>query len=268
MVIESFLFVRKRNRTIKIGSALAWMISHIWLGLLTVPLVFLHTGFRVGGWFTIVLSLVFAAVIISGVYGLILQNTLPSRMWKEVPSETIFSQIDRIIGFMNRDARRLAAAAGCGDDLIEQFTEADEERAELQRAYIVVGRFRSSGVVEGKVLNTRVETPVLDNEDRKQLREFFLNRVDPFLMPNGMAASELADGRTSEKLFSAIAARVAENARPVVDALEQLADQRRQLHRQARLHRRLHSWLWIHLPLTVVLLMMLVQHIWTAILWW
>src|SRR5262245_15694686 len=58
-------------------STQTWMKAHIWLGLLTVPLVVLHSGGRFGGTLTTIFVAVFAVVIVSGVWGLALQNLLP-----------------------------------------------------------------------------------------------------------------------------------------------------------------------------------------------
>jgi hypothetical protein len=48
-----------------IGSGKFWMKAHIWLGLLTVPLAFLHSGFRWGGPFTTLLMVCFCTVIVT-----------------------------------------------------------------------------------------------------------------------------------------------------------------------------------------------------------
>src|SRR4029078_437092 len=98
--------------------AQTWMKAHIWLGLLTVPLVVLHSGGRFGGMLTTIFVTVFAVVILSGIWGLVLQNTLPKLLVEAAPAETVYSQIDRV-------GRQYAAAAqwvvllacGRGEDL-------------------------------------------------------------------------------------------------------------------------------------------------------
>ena len=54
-------------------------------------------------------------------------------------------------------------------------------------------------------------------------------------------------------------------AHPVVDTIESLCDQRRQLARQARLHTWLHGWLIVHLPLSVALFVLMIAHIFYAL---
>src|SRR6266498_5025949 len=48
-LFEFLLWVRKRVRVWRIGRAQVWLRAHIWLGLLCVPLLIYHTGFRFGG---------------------------------------------------------------------------------------------------------------------------------------------------------------------------------------------------------------------------
>ena len=50
-----------------------------------------------------------------------------------------------------------------------------------------------------------------------------------------------------------------------LNELQALCDLRRQFDIQARLHWWLHSWVWVHLPLSVALVGLLVAHIYTAL---
>ena len=95
-------------------SAQTWMKAHIWLGLLTVPLVVLHSGGRLGGMLTTVLVAVFTVVIASGLWGLALQNVLPKLLLEAAPAETIYSQIDSVGQQYADEARRLVLLA-CGE---------------------------------------------------------------------------------------------------------------------------------------------------------
>ncbi len=58
-----------------------WLGQHIWFGLLTFPLVLLHTCFftRWGGWLPSVLLAVYFVVFASGVWGLWIQQRVPRR---------------------------------------------------------------------------------------------------------------------------------------------------------------------------------------------
>jgi hypothetical protein len=49
IVFEMLLWLRKHYRTWRVGRAQAWMRAHIWFGLLCLPLLIFHSGFRLGG---------------------------------------------------------------------------------------------------------------------------------------------------------------------------------------------------------------------------
>src|SRR4051812_20640853 len=114
IVFEMLLWVRKKYRVVRIGRAKLWMKAHIWLGLLCLPLLILHSGFH---WWNLALSGVLMAVllvvIVSGVGGLALQQVLPPIMLDETPAETIHSQIDYVLGQLLSEARRLVYVT-CG----------------------------------------------------------------------------------------------------------------------------------------------------------
>ena len=48
-VFAALLGVRKKIVLWRIGTVQRWLRAHIWLTLLTIPLVILHSGFRLGG---------------------------------------------------------------------------------------------------------------------------------------------------------------------------------------------------------------------------
>src|SRR5262245_23615163 len=95
ILFEFLLWPRKKARTWRIGQTKTWMRAHIWLGLLTVPLLILHSGLTWGGTLSAVLLLLLLVVVASGVWGLALQQMLPQRMLHDIPAETIHSQIDQ-----------------------------------------------------------------------------------------------------------------------------------------------------------------------------
>jgi hypothetical protein len=56
-----------------------------------------------------------------------------------------------------------------------------------------------------------------------------------------------------------------EGAHAAVTSLEGMCEQRRQMDAQARIHFWLHNWLWVHLPLSVALIVLMVIHAFYAI---
>jgi hypothetical protein len=102
----------------------------------------------------------------------------------------------------------------------------------------------------------------------EELWKFFTRDVRPYLLRGRATRSVLADKSRSAGVFDEVRGRVPRGAYEAVAVLEDLCEQRRQLDRQARLHRWLHSWLWVHLPLSVALIVLMFVHIPMALRYW
>ncbi|MCA1659023.1 MAG: hypothetical protein LC642_00555, partial [Verrucomicrobiaceae bacterium] len=103
-IFAALLSLRKKIPLWRVGTVQRWLRAHIWLTLLTIPLILLHSGFRLGGQMTTLLMAIYALVMISGIYGLFLQHLMPRLMKERLPAETVFEQIPHI-------RTQLAAAA-------------------------------------------------------------------------------------------------------------------------------------------------------------
>ncbi len=95
-IFAALLSLRKKIPLWRIGNVQRWLRAHIWLTFLTIPLVLMHSGFRLGGPMTTLLMMLYAIVMISGIYGLIIQHHLPRLMKERLPAETVFEQIPHI----------------------------------------------------------------------------------------------------------------------------------------------------------------------------
>ncbi len=260
IVFECLLWVRKRYlRVWRIGRAQTWLRIHIWLGLLCLPLLILHSGFRWGGWLSTVLMLLLVFVVVSGVVGLILQQVLPRRMLQELPAETIYSQIDTLSEQLLAEADRLVSAT-CGTKPISQAAETAQQD---ESGPMVVGAVRTAGLVQGKVLGTRA--PVIQVADAEPLAAFFKEHLASFLRKGGAGNSYLADARQAAVLFQNLKMQLPPEAHDVVATLDSFCEQRRQWDSQARMHFLLHSWLWIHFPFSVTLLVLMIVHVFVAL---
>jgi len=103
-IFAALLSLRKKIPLWRIGTVQRWLRAHIWLTILTIPLVILHSGFRFGGGMTTFLMVLYGVVMVSGFYGLFLQHLMPRLMKERLPAETVFEQIPHI-------RAQLAAAA-------------------------------------------------------------------------------------------------------------------------------------------------------------
>src|SRR5205823_5596411 len=103
-IFAALLGVRKKIVLWRIGTVQRWLRAHIWLTFLTIPLVILHSGFRLGGPMTTLIVVLYVVVMVSGIYGLILQHYVPTVMMDRLPAESVYEQIPHI-------RAQLAAAA-------------------------------------------------------------------------------------------------------------------------------------------------------------
>ncbi len=115
ILFEFLLWPRKKVRAWRIGSAQSWLRAHIWLGLLSVPLAVLHSGFGLGGQLSATLMILFILVIASGIFGLAMQQWLPRMMLEHIPAETIYAQIEHVSTLSCLSAEELVLAT-CGPD--------------------------------------------------------------------------------------------------------------------------------------------------------
>jgi hypothetical protein len=261
-IFELLLWPRKKVRSWRIGRAQVWLRAHIWLGLLSLPLLVLHSGFRFGGTLSTTVMVLFLIVIASGVWGLAMQQWLPRKTLHEAPAETVYSQIDYVARQNCADAERLVLAT-CGPEA--GASEGGPEKATTHQ-FLTIGAVRSVGRTQGMVLQTVVpRAPVAGAEP---LRAFFYERVVPFLREGRRSGSPLRYADRAQSLFGGLRTLLPADAQSVVDTLEEACAQRRQLDHQATLHFWLHNWLWLHLPLAVALIVLMLVHAWYAVMYW
>jgi hypothetical protein len=268
ILFELLLTFRKRLRGTArwLGPTGWWMRAHVWLGILCVPVAFLHTGFRFGGTFTTVLMVFFLLAIASGLFGLILQHLLPRALLEQVPGETLFAQIEHVMaGCVERAERHLHVLCGPAKN------DAD---AALVQALEEAGSAYRSPSAESTMLRSMAEAVPLTAAGARRvpgsevLREFFDAELRDYLLCGVYGGSPLRSLHTARQRFNDLRARMPTAASDTVDSLDRLCELRRQLDRQAVLHRRLHAWLWFHLPLSWALLLLLVIHVITAVKYW
>ncbi len=113
MVFAGLLGARRRFPAARIGSAQFWMKGHLWIGTLTVPFALFHAGFGLGGRVEILLWILFFGVILSGFWGLLLQQLLPRLMFENVSRETFIEQIPHLCNRFTAESDCLLADV-CG----------------------------------------------------------------------------------------------------------------------------------------------------------
>jgi hypothetical protein len=265
MFFEFFLWPRKKVRTWRIGRAQTWMRAHIWFGLLTVPLVAMHSGFRFGGALSAWLLIFFIAVIVSGLWGLLLQNIIPKRMLTDLPAETIYSQIDHVAGLFAEEGEVLVAATVGREAKFEGYGH-EERNRDFERPHLVKGRTRTVGAIEGRVLETIKRTQPVHGAEF--LDAFFEQSVKGYLLKGRKSGSGLVAANRASAIFNEVKSKIPKEAHEALSHLEGLCQQRRQFDRQRTLHRWLHSWLMVHLPISVAVMVLMCVHIFVTWKFW
>jgi len=270
IAFELLLWPRKRVRSWRLGSAQSWLRAHIWLGLLAVPLSLLHARLLfIGGLINIALMTLFFIVIISGIWGLVMQQYLPRVMLEQLPAETIRDQIDHVARQQCRDLDRLvdalcerdpgdAAVHRSGDHAVP-LDDADDDHA-------VVTGFRSMTGIQGKVVET---LPIYSEiPGTLPIRHRFRDTIRPYLLDGEQAGGTVGSWTAAQRTMLAMRSTAPATAAELLDRIEQACDRRRQFDLQARLHGWLHVWLLVHVPLSLALGLLLAIHIPIALWYW
>ena len=254
MIFAALLGARKRVPTWRLGRAQAWMRGHLWLGLMSLPVIFFHGGFHFGGTLTSVLIWLLIITVLSGVVGAALQHYVPRVMTSDVKLETIYDEIGNVRKLLREEADREVEAI-CGPLGIGRVTKEEVQRAGGFTA--ARGMTAASG---GSVVAAATETVVLTEEECAPLRKFYLNEMRPFLSQPKMRGVRLANTDKAHGVFSGLQTLMPQTAQTTLQDLEDMCDEARQLVRQERLHHLLHGWLLVHIPLSLALILLGAVH--------
>lgn len=240
-IFAALLGARKRRPTLRVGRAQTWLKGHIWLTLLTVPLIFFHAGFIMGGPMTQFLMFIYGVVMVSGIFGLALQHFLPRVMKDRVPMESIFEQIPFL-----RSQLLVQAKA-------------------MRQSFDPKPIPEPAPVAPGAAPAPFVPAPPGPDESVKRLMDFMDRTVLPYLAATKVRRLQLSDEGISDDLFRVMNIGVAPTYHPLLQQLQGWCDERRQLDLQSRLHHWMHGWLFVHVPLSLFLLLLTAWHALVAV---
>jgi hypothetical protein len=243
MMFAGLLGARKKVPVWRLGRAQTWMRGHLWLGLLSLPLILFHGGFHFGGTLTRILMWLLIVVVASGVLGAVLQHYLPQVMTDSVPLETIYDEIASVRAQLLEEADEYVAAL-CGPLNVERETPVSSQRA---------GGF-APAKASGAAVAASAVAKVLTEEEALPLRRFYLEEMRVFLAKPVARGHRLADAGQARGAFANLKTLFPPAAHGTLEDLEAICEEARQLERQARLHRWLHGWLLVHVPLSFALL--------------
>jgi hypothetical protein len=250
MLYAGLLGARKRAPTWRIGRAQAWMRGHLWLGLLSLPMILFHGGFRFGGPLTRVLMWLLIITVASGIFGAVLQQLLPRKMTSEAPMETIYDEIPHVLGELREEADH-AVEALCGP-LGIPGTDRVEGQGRLAGGFTAVRPTPVSPA--GAAGAVAVAGPFLTEQEGEPLKHFYRQEMRVFLERPEARGSRLASPAGAKSAFTGLKTLLPPAAYAVLADLEEICEEARQLVRQRQLHRWLHGWLLVHIPLSLALL--------------
>ncbi|MBI4859363.1 MAG: hypothetical protein HY815_03770 [Candidatus Riflebacteria bacterium] len=236
ILFAASLSARRRFPGWLVGTGQHWLKAHIWISMLALPVVLFHSGLRVSGTMATLLVLLLAVVSASGIFGLVLQRFLPERMMVQCPTETVYEQIDQVLLKLREEARlSVEAAVGAFPDSLPST---------------VVAELRGGGMP--------ASTSLADLKPGSlPLVDFYVNHLKPYLadLPSG-----LTDARARATHFEHVRRHVLSSLHPTLDDLASICHERSQLERQRRLHLWLHGWLFVHVPLSMLLVVLMCAH--------
>jgi len=320
--------------------------------LLTIPLVILHSGFRLGGPMTTLLIVLYIVVMVSGIYGLALQHQMPRIMMERLPAESVYEQIPHIraqlvaaaqkmrdsfkpatplkadAGAPASSAERVVTASSVpmastsgelstpaaraksavGSTIVAETIATPEKKPEEKEplslrppeskppetmgtptarvpegAPIPSGTEAVTGVAPAEVAPKSVSPPTpvtatpappkpvappaatkviapTNADSESALLDFLDRQILPYLAAKRGDRFRLGNARFSEDTFRFVKLRVTEAYRDRVEEIQAWCDERRMLDLQLKLQHWLHAWLFVHAPVSFLLLMLTFWH--------
>jgi hypothetical protein len=256
MLFAALLGARKRVPVWRLGRAQAWMRGHLWLGMLSLPLILLHGGFHFGGTLTRVLMWLLIITVGSGIFGAALQHCLPRMMTTDVPLETIYAEISHVRKLLRQEADRDIEAL-CGP---LGLSKAGQEEGQRAGGFTALRPIATASGGSAVAVAAATEIIVLSEEASAPLRRFYLDEIRPFLAAPKLRGSRLANAEKARNAFTGLRTLLPLSAHGTLDDLQDICDEARQLSRQERLHHWLHGWLLLHIPLSLALISLGVIH--------
>lgn len=329
-VFAALLGVRKKIVLWRIGTVQRWLRAHLWLTLLTIPLVFLHSGFRLGGPMTTLIIILYVIVMVSGIYGLVLQHYMPAIMMERLPAESVYEQIPHIRAQIVAAATKMRDSfkpapptkpdAGAPAPSAAKVVTAGSTPMASTAADLSTPTARAKSVVESTITAETIAAPekrpgekeppsppavepksvvpptpiaasaavpgeqpppasvaqpiakpvatatpanataATDADSEAALFDFLDRQIIPYLSARRGDRMRLGKPRFSEDTFRFVKLRVTEGYRDRVEEMQSWCDERRMLDLQIKLQHWLHAWLFVHAPVSFLLLMLVFWH--------
>lgn len=234
----SLLGVRKRRYRSRIGSVAGWTSAHVYLGASVIVIGTLHSAGQLGWNIHSLAYVLMCAVVISGFFGIYYYSSVPHKSLR------------------NRGGRSREA-------LFEELHQLDEEgrsAAELCSSEIASG---AMSAIERTSIGGGVTAQLLRSDNSKMS-----------ILTDGKP--KIVENKDQERVLAMIAARIPDAQRqsevePLGNLMSIMGRRQaiiRRIVRDIQLQGLLKVWLYLHIPLTVALLVALIAHIVSTFLYW
>lgn len=230
--------IRKRRYTSTAGTLQGWLSAHVYLGLALPIIVLLHAGFQFGLNVHTLAFVLLILVVLSGLYGVFIYMKYPERVSTNRAGASrpeLFDQLEDI------DARSIRVAADL-PDTFSALVQSGASRTQL-----------------GSTLWSR-----LRGVDNSTIAMPGHGQTDAVSNAGQEAALDWLADEQSRASDADAAAKIGE--------LSALLRNKRKLLRQIREDLRLQAgmelWLYVHVPLSIGLLVALITHIVVVFMYW
>jgi hypothetical protein len=205
---------------------------------------------------------IFAVIVASGIFGVVLQNWLPRRMTELATRETIYEQIPAVVNGLRIEADErvefITADLGIDEEVpdyvhaggVKQYFDPAQKKGADEKLQAVAERRKSTPLIE------------VEADARDALRAHYLQEIRPFLTESPAPYFRRLFG-TAERVaayFGHLHIIMPVAAHGILGDLQEICEERRQLMVQRRLHLWMHGWLLIHVPLSFALLVLTAVH--------
>lgn len=225
---------RKRAYRSKAGTLEGWLQAHVALGVLAPLVVLCHTGFRFEDGVAVAAFAAMVGVVASGVVGALLYSTSP-RLLTEVQSNLSTGEISERLNRLVASMARLASGRSRAFEGVYREVVAAGVPRGLAGWKLLPGRLPGGG------------------------------RSGPGTPGGGGPAG----GPRGQDGWAKLLGRVPPEEQESLRQLLVLARQHRELHLrllyQERYKNLLDAWLWVHVPLTAALLVLIAAHVVAAL---
>lgn len=162
--------VRKRAYRSRLGRMETWLQSHVYLGLLSVVVVLLHTGFRFEDKLAVTAFVVLVLVVVTGLAGAVLYTTVP-RLLTEVESDLTPAETSDRLNQIAASMARLAAGKSTAFQRIQRSLLAESRPGRLAGWRIVLAGRRRRGEQAGAGVEGPAWQALLGRVERTEQEE-------------------------------------------------------------------------------------------------